>query len=225
MKGYIYALTNKGMPGLVKIGRTKNNPEKRADDLQTTGVPYPFEVALKLKVADCYRAESILHSRFQDKRVSGREFFKVGIEEVNIATQQLPPEVRGTLSTQQRPRANQHKPLGRYISNSTIKGKVKKVYISKGEKFGIGKKIVLIDQGFFSEAKDLTTSSGGTVENILIKEGAKLKKGDPIFSYIENPEAGKDPDSIPPSILKRIFWGVMLVLFLILLGYLKVTNK
>ncbi len=40
MSGYIYALTNESMPGQIKLGRTINHPEDRADDLSSdTGGP------------------------------------------------------------------------------------------------------------------------------------------------------------------------------------------
>jgi hypothetical protein len=37
--GYIYVLENETIPGLVKIGSTERNPEDRAKELMTTGVP------------------------------------------------------------------------------------------------------------------------------------------------------------------------------------------
>ena len=52
-EGYVYILTNRGMRGLIKIGRTTGSVEKRAKDLSSTGVPFPFEVAYKMKVSDC----------------------------------------------------------------------------------------------------------------------------------------------------------------------------
>ena len=43
--GWIYILSNKTMPGLFKIGHTKNNPEERAKEIsRAAGVPVPFEV-------------------------------------------------------------------------------------------------------------------------------------------------------------------------------------
>ena len=42
--GLIYVLTNEAMPGLVKIGITGSDPNSRADQLYTTGVPVPFTV-------------------------------------------------------------------------------------------------------------------------------------------------------------------------------------
>jgi T5orf172 domain len=44
--GYIYALINPSLEGLVKVGKTTTNPEKRANELSSvTGVPMQFIVA------------------------------------------------------------------------------------------------------------------------------------------------------------------------------------
>ena len=71
------------MRGLVKIGRTTGSVEKRAKDLSSTGVPFPFEVAFKMKVSDCVAAEKWLHKEFGHKRVNrGKEFFRIPAEDV-----------------------------------------------------------------------------------------------------------------------------------------------
>lgn len=43
-KGFVYVLSNAGMPGLLKIGSSTKVPTARAAELNTTGVPSPFEV-------------------------------------------------------------------------------------------------------------------------------------------------------------------------------------
>lgn len=85
-EGYVYVLKNKSMRGLVKIGRTTGSVEQRAQNLSSTGVPFPFEVAFKMKVTDCVAAEKWLHDRFSHKRVNrGKEFFRVSAQEVQDA--------------------------------------------------------------------------------------------------------------------------------------------
>lgn len=39
----VYVLSNEAMPGLVKIGRTSQEPAQRLRNLYTTGVPLPFK--------------------------------------------------------------------------------------------------------------------------------------------------------------------------------------
>jgi hypothetical protein len=86
MEGYVYVLTNKAYRGLVKIGRTTNSVEERAQKLSSTGVPFPFEIAFKMKVTDCVACEKWLHNKFSHKRVNdGKEFFRVPAREVIIS--------------------------------------------------------------------------------------------------------------------------------------------
>jgi hypothetical protein len=44
MKGWVYIITNKAMPNILKIGYSTKDPEIRANDLHTTGVPYRYVV-------------------------------------------------------------------------------------------------------------------------------------------------------------------------------------
>lgn len=83
-KGWIYCLSNKSMPGLLKIGQTKNCPQIRAEKLQSTGVPLPFKIEIAKKVLHFEKKEKLIHSILEsfDKRVNPkREFFEV---EVNV---------------------------------------------------------------------------------------------------------------------------------------------
>lgn len=76
--GYIYIASNKGMPGIIKIGMTYKAPAKRLAELYTTGVPYPFVLEYQCRVPDRHKAERFLHDYFSEKRVSTkREFFAV----------------------------------------------------------------------------------------------------------------------------------------------------
>jgi hypothetical protein len=60
--GYIYALINRTMPGLVKVGLTTREPLERLAELSSaTGVPTPFELVFDVLVADASRAEAVLH--------------------------------------------------------------------------------------------------------------------------------------------------------------------
>jgi hypothetical protein len=81
--GYVYVLTNPSIPGLVKIGHTRRNPNKRAEELSKgTGVPTPFCVAYRRKVYDCYAVERKVHAQLRKKQVdANREFFKLSVEE------------------------------------------------------------------------------------------------------------------------------------------------
>jgi hypothetical protein len=41
--GIVYILTNLAIPGLAKIGQTTNEVTNRLNELNTTGVPLPFD--------------------------------------------------------------------------------------------------------------------------------------------------------------------------------------
>ena len=80
--GYVYIASNKGMPGLVKIGMTSNAPAKRLKELYTTGVPYPFKLHYARRLKDPRGVEKHLHSVFERYRVSKkREFFVIDAQD------------------------------------------------------------------------------------------------------------------------------------------------
>ena len=63
--GYIYIIGNAAMPGLLKIRRTDRQPEQRARELRTTGVPHPFVLEHYVAVEDSSKSEAQVHRLFQ----------------------------------------------------------------------------------------------------------------------------------------------------------------
>ena len=81
-KGFIYVASNESMQGLLKIGRSKNHPDQRMQELAGTGVPTPFHLAYLALVEDHEAAEVRLHQFFSESRVNqNREFFKLEVSE------------------------------------------------------------------------------------------------------------------------------------------------
>lgn len=83
---YVYALTNKGYPDLVKIGMTRNTPEHRVEQINGTGTVDLWEVkfALPVKPQCGMKVEHQVHNYFQDTRLhirneNDREMFKIDI--------------------------------------------------------------------------------------------------------------------------------------------------
>jgi len=75
---FVYILTNEAMPGIIKIGMTTTPIENRMLQLDTTGVPIPFECYYAARVNDQKRVEKALHEAFGDHRVrKSREFFRL----------------------------------------------------------------------------------------------------------------------------------------------------
>lgn len=84
--GYLYALINPSLEGLVKVGRTGREPTHRVRELSAaTGVPTPFILAFDVFVDDSETAESYLHALLERRghRVSERrEFFQAPLNDV-----------------------------------------------------------------------------------------------------------------------------------------------
>lgn len=88
---YLYVLTNVSLPGIVKIGKTDRSPHKRAKELSAfTGVPTEFTVFRAFQVRDSTSAESRIHERLADYRVSeNREFFRIEPEAACAAIEDM----------------------------------------------------------------------------------------------------------------------------------------
>ena len=83
---YVYALTNKGYPDLVKIGMTRNTPEHRVNQINGTGTVDLWEVKFALPVRPrCgMKVEHQVHKyfkkqRFHAKNENDREMFNIDI--------------------------------------------------------------------------------------------------------------------------------------------------
>lgn len=78
--GFVYVLSNPAMPGLVKVGYTTGDPERRAAELSsTTGVPSKFVVEWFLPIVGDPRAvEHRAHAKLASCR-AGKEFFRVDL--------------------------------------------------------------------------------------------------------------------------------------------------
>src|SRR5208337_3508026 len=86
MAEIVYVLTNEAMPGLIKIGCTKDDLANRIRGLYTTGVPLAFELYFACEVQDAAFVERQLHEAFGDHRVSkNREFFRLAPERARAA--------------------------------------------------------------------------------------------------------------------------------------------
>lgn len=81
-QGHVYIMTNPSMPGLVKIGMTTRGLAHRANELWSTGVPTPFDVAASYFAPDCEWLEREAHKMLAESRVTAsREFFRISTEE------------------------------------------------------------------------------------------------------------------------------------------------
>lgn len=85
---YVYILTNKDYPNLVKIGMTVKSPEKRLESINSTGVVTHWELAFALPIIpkSSYKVEQQVHNHFASRRyhsvaINDKEMFNVSLQE------------------------------------------------------------------------------------------------------------------------------------------------
>ena len=82
--GFVYCMTNISMPGLVKIGLTKNIKDRITNLSSRTAVPTSFILYRAIKVKDMKEIEKQFHIYFNKQRTnSQREFFTISPEETD----------------------------------------------------------------------------------------------------------------------------------------------
>jgi T5orf172 domain len=75
--GFVYVMSNKAMPGILKVGWTAQLAEDRAKALHDTGVPLPFEVEFRAATSHYKAAEKKAKALLKPSRVTpDREFFR-----------------------------------------------------------------------------------------------------------------------------------------------------
>lgn len=84
MKGWVYVITNKSLLGLVKVGFSMKDPEIRANELNHTGSPHPYDVEYDVLVENPRDVEQSIHKKLHAKR-EGKEWFRCTPEEAVAA--------------------------------------------------------------------------------------------------------------------------------------------
>ena len=81
--GFIYIMSNPSFTdGKIKIGKSQKDPALRKEELNTTGLPEPFELEYYALVENFDDIEVIVHSRLDTNRPNkNREFFNCSIPE------------------------------------------------------------------------------------------------------------------------------------------------
>ena len=90
-KQYVYILSNETMPGIVKIGYTKNDPGVRAKQINAaTGVAMDFNVEWAYPCYNGIELEGEVHKYLDSFRVNKhREFFRMTVEEAKSVIERL----------------------------------------------------------------------------------------------------------------------------------------
>jgi hypothetical protein len=79
MRGWVYVMSNKSMPGLVKVGYSTKDPDLRAQELNHTGSPHPYVVDYEALVQDPYEVEQRTHVQLFAYS-EGKEWFRCTAE-------------------------------------------------------------------------------------------------------------------------------------------------
>ena len=88
MRGWVYIITNKSMPGLVKVGYSTKDPHLRAEELNHTGSPHPYETVYDVLVMSPHQIEQQVHKLLGEKN-EGKEWFKCSISEAVKAIKEI----------------------------------------------------------------------------------------------------------------------------------------
>ena len=82
MKGWIYIISNKSMPEIIKIGYSTKDPKLRAEELNHTGSPYPYIVEYEVLVEEPFQIEQKLHKALSNKH-EGKEWFRCSVHDAD----------------------------------------------------------------------------------------------------------------------------------------------
>lgn len=90
---WVYVLTNTSMPGLCKIGFTKNKPSERVKQINSaTGVAVDFVVEWAFPCFNAHDVEKQIHRYLQDNgfRVNNKkEFFNISVDEAKAVVKRI----------------------------------------------------------------------------------------------------------------------------------------
>jgi len=78
IRGWVYVITNRALPGLVKIGYSTKDPSLRADELNHTGCPTPYVVEYDVLVIDPREFEQKIHASLHEV-IEGKEWFRCSL--------------------------------------------------------------------------------------------------------------------------------------------------
>jgi hypothetical protein len=88
--GYVYILTNRHYPSKCKVGMTTSTPEKRLQQINSSGVVVDWELAYAFKCTRPYVFEQALHLKLDYCRSrNDREFFDIEPMEVIALIEQM----------------------------------------------------------------------------------------------------------------------------------------
>lgn len=82
--GWVYIITNKSMPDVLKVGFTEREPDDRAKELNGTGLPTPYSVVYAIEVSKPRVVEREAHKLLKKHHV-GKEWFRCSVVDAQQA--------------------------------------------------------------------------------------------------------------------------------------------
>ena len=109
MAGWVYGFATPSMPGVIKIGATRREPDERLDEANASDPwrpPHPYAVTCTAQVDDPFACERAIHTLLAARRV-GHEFFELTALEARTLFSLLAPQAEPTEETEQAEQAKQ----------------------------------------------------------------------------------------------------------------------
>ena len=78
IRGWVYVLSNKAMPGLVKVGYSTKDPILRIEELNGTGLPHSFVLEYDVLVVEPRDVEQSVHKELSQYH-EAKEFFRTSV--------------------------------------------------------------------------------------------------------------------------------------------------
>ena len=75
LRGWVYIVTNRAIPGLVKVGYSMKDPQIRAAEFDNAGLPYPYTVVYEALVESPRDIEQKTHTALKPY-LENREWFR-----------------------------------------------------------------------------------------------------------------------------------------------------
>src|SRR3990170_301465 len=88
MKGWVYVISNKAMPGILKIGFSTKDPKLRAEELNHAGSPHPYIVEYEILIEEPYQIEQKIHKILSDNK-EGKEWFRCSVKDAIAAIKEI----------------------------------------------------------------------------------------------------------------------------------------
>lgn len=79
MAGWVYIITNRSMPNVLKVGFTERKPDVRAKELDGTGLPTSYSVMYAIEVSKPRAVEREAHKLLNQHHI-GKEWFRCSVD-------------------------------------------------------------------------------------------------------------------------------------------------